>query len=59
MKHFASVLFQDAMNDVEVEIDVEEAPQMPFDMGNMGSNVGMINDLSDMFGKVMGLSVVK
>ena len=55
---FRERIVQNAMNDVEVEIDVEEAPQMPFDMGNMGGNVGMI-DLSDMFGKAMGRKPTK
>ena len=55
---FRERVVQDAMNDVEVEIDISEAPQMPFDMGNMGGNVGMI-DLSDMFGKAMGKKPTK
>ncbi|HSM54308.1 MAG TPA: ATP-dependent protease ATPase subunit HslU [Erythrobacter sp.] len=55
---FRERIVQNAMNDVEVEIDVEEAPQMPFDMGNMGGNVGMI-DLSNMFGKAMGRKPTK
>ncbi|HEY8604785.1 ATP-dependent protease ATPase subunit HslU [Tsuneonella suprasediminis] len=50
---FRQRIVDNAMNDVEVEIEVEEAPQMPFDIGGMGGNVGMIN-LSDMFGKAMG-----
>ena len=50
---FRDRIVENAMNDTEVEIDVQEAPSMPFDMGNMGGNVGMI-DLSDMFGKAMG-----
>jgi len=55
---FRERVVQDAMNDVEVEIDISETPQMPFDMGNMGGNVGMI-DLSDMFGKAMGKKPTK
>ncbi|QIG54630.1 ATP-dependent protease ATPase subunit HslU [Altererythrobacter sp. BO-6] len=55
---FRERIVQNAMNDVEVEIDVVEAPQMPFDMGNMGGNVGMI-DLSEMFGKAMGRKPTK
>ena len=55
---FRERIVQNAMNDTEVEIDVEEAPQMPFDMGGMGGNVGMI-DLSDMFGKAMGRKPTK
>ncbi|WP_128891865.1 ATP-dependent protease ATPase subunit HslU [Erythrobacter sp. HKB08] len=50
---FRERIVQNAMNDVEVEIEVAEASQMPFDMGNMGGNVGMI-DLSDMMGKAFG-----
>lgn len=55
---FRERIVQNAMNDTEVEIDVEEAPSMPFDMGGMGGNVGMI-DLSDMFGKAMGKKPTK
>ncbi|SMQ63296.1 ATP-dependent HslUV protease ATP-binding subunit HslU [Altererythrobacter xiamenensis] len=55
---FRERIVQNAMNDTEVEIDVEEAPQMPFDLGQAGGNVGMI-DLSDMFGKAMGKKPTK
>lgn len=45
------------MNDVEVEVEVEDAPSSPmggFDLGpGMPGNVGMIN-LSDMMGKAFG-----
>ena len=40
----------------EIEIEVEQAPQMPFDIP--GGNVGMIN-LSEMMGKAMGKSNMK
>ena len=50
---FRQHITDNSMNDTEVEIEVEEAPQMPFDLGGAGGNVGMIN-LSDMFGKAMG-----
>ncbi|QUL36726.1 ATP-dependent protease ATPase subunit HslU [Erythrobacter sp. JK5] len=50
---FRERIVQNAMNDVEVEIEVAEDRSMPFDMGNMGGNVGMI-DLSDMMGKAFG-----
>ncbi|MEO1921176.1 MAG: ATP-dependent protease ATPase subunit HslU [Sphingomonadaceae bacterium] len=50
---FRQRITDNSMNDTEVEIEVEEAPQMPFDLGGAGGNVGMIN-LSDMFGKAMG-----
>jgi ATP-dependent HslUV protease ATP-binding subunit HslU len=55
---FRQRVTQNAMNDVEVEIEVEDAPAMPFDMGGMGGNVGMIN-LSEMFGKAMGKQNLK
>jgi len=55
---FRERIVQDAMNETEVEIDVAEAPQMPFDMGNMGGNVGMI-DLGDMMGKAFGKTPTK
>ena len=50
---FRQRIVENAMNDVEVEIEVEEAPQMPFDIPGMGGNVGMIN-LSDIMGKAFG-----
>ena len=50
---FRARIVDNSMNDTEVEIEVEDAPQMPFDMGNMGGNVGMI-DLSEMMGKAFG-----
>jgi ATP-dependent HslUV protease ATP-binding subunit HslU len=37
----------------EVEIDIAEAPNMPFEIPGMGGQVGMIN-LSDMMSKAMG-----
>lgn len=50
---FRQRIVENAMNDTEVEIEVEEAPNMPFDLGGAGGNVGMI-DLSDMMGKAFG-----
>ena len=50
---FRQRIIQNAMNDVEVEIEVSDAPSAPFDMGNMGGQIGMI-DLSDMMGKALG-----
>ncbi len=50
---FRQRIVQNAMNDVEVEIEVRETPAAPFDMGNMGGQIGMI-DLSDMMGKALG-----
>ena len=55
---FRQRITQNAMNDVEVEIEVEDAPQMPFDIPGMGGNVGMIN-LSDMMGKAFGKQNLK
>jgi ATP-dependent HslUV protease ATP-binding subunit HslU len=55
---FRERITQNAMNDVEVEIEVSEAPNMPFDMGNMGGNMQMI-DLSDMMGKAFGKAPAK
>ncbi|KAJ8136868.1 hypothetical protein OY671_009919, partial [Metschnikowia pulcherrima] len=42
-----------SMNDVEVEIEVEDAPSMPMESPGMGGNIGMINS-SDMMGKAFG-----
>jgi ATP-dependent HslUV protease ATP-binding subunit HslU len=50
---FRERIVQNAMNDVEVEIEVRDTPAAPFDMGQMGGQIGMI-DLSDMMGKALG-----
>jgi ATP-dependent HslUV protease ATP-binding subunit HslU len=50
---FRQRIVQNAMNDVEVEIELRDTPAAPFDMGNMGGQMGMI-DLSDMMGKALG-----
>ncbi|HZB69357.1 MAG TPA: ATP-dependent protease ATPase subunit HslU, partial [Sphingomicrobium sp.] len=42
-----------SLDTVEVEIEVQEAPSMPFDIPGMGGQVGMIN-LSEMMGKALG-----
>ena len=56
---FRQRIVENAMNDVEVEIEVEDAPAMPFELPGMGGgNVGMIN-LSDMMSKAMGRSPLK
>ncbi len=55
---FRERITQNAMNDVEVEIEVAEAANTPFDMGNMGGNMQMI-DLSDMMGKAFGRKPTK
>jgi len=56
---FRERIVQNAMNDVEVEIDIADTGSgMPFDMGNMGGNMQMI-DLSDMMGKAFGKGKTK
>ena len=55
---FRQRIVENAMNDVEVEIEVEEAPQMPFELPGGGGNVGMIN-LSDIMGKALGRQNMK
>ena len=56
---FRQRIVENAMNDVEVEIEVEDAPSMPFEMPGMGGgSVGMIN-LSDMMSKAMGKQNLK
>ena len=50
---FRERIVQNAMNDVEVEIEVSDAPSMPMDIPGLGGNVGMI-DLSEMMGKALG-----
>ena len=42
-----------ALDNAEVEIEVQDAPAMPFDIPGMGGQVGMIN-LSEMMSKAMG-----
>ncbi|TPG40323.1 ATP-dependent protease ATPase subunit HslU [Sphingomonas koreensis] len=41
------------LDDKEIELDLEAAPQMPFELPGGGGQVGMIN-LSDMMGKAFG-----
>ena len=55
---FRQRIVENAMNDVEVEIEVEDAGTMPFEIPGMGGNVGMIN-LSDMMSKAMGKQNLK
>ncbi len=55
---FRQRLHEGAMDDAEVEIEVEEAPAMPMDMPGMGGSIGMIN-LSDMMGKAFGKQPMK
>ena len=55
---FRQRIVENAMNDVEVEIDIEEAPAMPFEVPGMPGGASMIN-LGDMFGKAMGRQNLK
>ncbi|MBC2670684.1 ATP-dependent protease ATPase subunit HslU [Novosphingobium piscinae] len=55
---FRQRIVENAMNDVEVEIEVEDTPAAPFELPGMPGNVGMIN-LSDMMSKAMGRSPLK
>jgi ATP-dependent HslUV protease ATP-binding subunit HslU len=50
---FRQRITENAMNDTEVEIEVEDAPNMPMEIPGMGGSIGMIN-LSDMMGKAFG-----
>ena len=54
---FRQRIVENAMNDVEVEIEVEDSPSMPFDIPG-GGQVGMIN-LSEMMSKAMGRQNMK
>ncbi|GMN03814.1 ATP-dependent protease ATPase subunit HslU [Erythrobacter sp. MTPC3] len=55
---FRQRITDNSMNETEVEIEVTEAPTMPFDMAGAGGNMGMI-DLGDMLGKAMGKTPAK
>jgi ATP-dependent HslUV protease ATP-binding subunit HslU len=56
---FRKRIVENAMNDVEVEIEVKDAPASPMmDLPGMGGSVGMI-DLSEMMGKAMGRAPMK
>jgi ATP-dependent HslUV protease ATP-binding subunit HslU len=46
-------IVDDHLNDNEVEIDLVDTPNTPFEIPGMGGQVGMIN-LSDLMGKAMG-----
>jgi ATP-dependent HslUV protease ATP-binding subunit HslU len=50
---FKRMLGDGHLNDREVEIDVLDQPNTPFEIPGMGGQVGMIN-LSEMMGKAMG-----
>jgi ATP-dependent HslUV protease ATP-binding subunit HslU len=55
---FRQRITENAMNDTEVEIEVEDAGGMPMEIPGMGGSVGMIN-LSDMMGKAFGKQNMK
>ena len=55
---FRQRIVENAMNDVEVEIELSDAAQTSFEMPEMGGNVGMIN-LSEIMGKAMGRQNLK
>ena len=55
---FRERIVQNAMNDTEVEIEVEDAPSAPMEMPGMAGGIGMI-DLSDMMGKAFGKASTK
>ncbi len=50
---FRQRVIDNHLNDTEIEIEVEDTPNMPMEIPGMGGNVGMIN-LSDMMGKAFG-----
>ncbi|MEO1168435.1 MAG: ATP-dependent protease ATPase subunit HslU [Pseudomonadota bacterium] len=50
---FRQRVIDNHMNDTEVEIEVEDTPNMPMEIPGMSGQVGMIN-LSDMMGKAFG-----
>jgi len=50
---FRRMLGEGHLNDREVEIDVVDQPNTPFEIPGMGGQVGMIN-LSELMGKAMG-----
>src|SRR3569833_2726378 len=56
---FRKRIVENAMNDVEVEIEVKDAPASPMmDLPGMGGSVGMI-DLGEMMGEAMGRPPMK
>ena len=55
---FRERIVQNAMNDVEVEIEVQDTPSAPMEIPGMGGGMGMI-DLSDMMGKAFGKANTK
>jgi ATP-dependent HslUV protease ATP-binding subunit HslU len=55
---FRQRIAENAMNDTEVEIELEDSGSMPMEIPGMGGGIGMIN-LSDMMGKALGKQNMK
>jgi len=55
---FRQRIIEDAMNDTEVEIEVEDAPATSMEIPGMSGSIGMIN-LSDIMGKAFGQHPMK
>jgi ATP-dependent HslUV protease ATP-binding subunit HslU len=55
---FRQRIVEDAMNDTEVEIEVEDTPAASMEIPGMSGSVGMIN-LSDIMGKAFGQRPMK
>ncbi|MEM8919015.1 MAG: ATP-dependent protease ATPase subunit HslU [Pseudomonadota bacterium] len=55
---FRQRVIDNHMNDTEIEIEVEDAPNAPMEIPGMSGQVGMIN-LSDMMGKAFGQANMK
>jgi ATP-dependent HslUV protease ATP-binding subunit HslU len=50
---FRQRIVEQAMNDVEVEVELAESPTIPFDLSAMGGTMQMI-DLSELMGRAFG-----
>jgi ATP-dependent HslUV protease ATP-binding subunit HslU len=55
---FQQRVVENAMNDTEVEIEVEDAPAAPMEIPGMSGSVGMIN-IGDIMGKAFGSQQLK
>ncbi len=55
---FRQRIVEKAMDDTEIEIEVEDTPSAGFELPGMGGQMGMIN-LSDMMSKAMGKQSLK
>ncbi len=55
---FRQRIVENAMNDVEVEIEAEDSPTTPMEIPGMPGGIGMIN-LSEMMGKAFGKQNLK